>query len=320
MSTVVLPKQVQAQVDEAERIQQQLAGAAPDSGETPEDLSDPDVDQPAEPAVSAAPGVPSASAGDDWQKRYATLQGKFNAEVPKLHQAIRDRDAQINAFGQELVQLKAKVSEPKAKVDPLVTNQDDEKFGSDLIDLIRRAAREEGAAVVQRLDGLEGSMKSVLPEIRRVGVVANEVAQTRADRYWSEVDAAVPDWKEINANPKWLAWLGEYDPVAGRTRQAALDEASQNLEHQRVIAMFRLFEGPAPTTQRMTQARTELARQVAPSRSSKTTVQPQSEKVFTGMDYEYWCDPRRVHDTSAEQRAQMMAELERAIAEGRVRF
>ena len=318
---MALPKQVQAELEAAERIQQELAqGQAPDPGETPEPEPAP---QP-EPAVAAAPvAVPPTEPVEVWEQRYKSLKGRYDAEVPRLHQAVKERDVQLTVIQRDLEQLKARpVERPKA--DPLVTAQDDEKFGSDLIELMRRVVREGLAPVMQRFEAVENAVKATVPQIQReVKQTAEEVAQSRNDRFWSELSTAVPDYEEVNVSPAWLAWLEEYDPIAGAKRQTALDVASNALDYQRVIAMFKLFKAqsaaPAAPQQRPRQ-NAELARQVAPAKSAKSAVPPQGERTFTGAQYAYWNDPRRFHDTPKDKLAEMQAMLEVALAEGRITF
>lgn len=318
---MAIPKQIQQQLEEAERIEQQLAAGAPANEDTPADP--PPAEPPAEPPVAAAPEpTPPAEPVDEWRQRYDTLRGKYDAETGRLHETLRQTTAQLTALQQQVTQLTQRPPEPpKAPEQPLVTGQDDEKFGSDLIDVMRRAAQEQLRPLMQRLESLESLAKSIGAKASRVEQVEQEVVQSRQERFYSELTSAVPNWEEVNKDQRWLQWLAEKDPILGKTRQAALDEASSVLDHPRVAAMFKLFISqvmpPTPPTQ---QAKTELARQVAPAKSSKTTVQPQGAKVYTGRDYHHWLDPRRVHDTDNAKLQAMIAELERAYVENRIQW
>ena len=203
---------------------------------------------------------------------------------------------------------------------PLVTSQDDEKFGSDLIDLARRVTHQELRAVSSRLQAIEDIIRKVTPKVEQVDRVQQEVALSREERFWSELNAAVPDWEQINADQRWLQWLTEYDPVAGLTRQDSLNQAQRAMDIKRVTGLFKLFKASVtpPTTTRPNSGQAALARQVAPSRTSTVTVQPQGERRYTGQDYTFWFDPRRTNDRATQEIAAMRAELDRAHAEGRI--
>lgn len=322
MSSAALPKQVQAQLDEADRIQAQLAQQAAPIGDTAGGDTPPD----------GASHAPAASADvvpmpqDEWQQRYETLQGKFSAEVPRLHEAVRERDGVIQSLNQRLQQLEQAMSNnaatqtpPKAKA--LVTPKDEETFGTDLIDAMRRVTREETQALLTRIGNAEKYIQQSLQAVDRFQRVEQEVATTRQDRFWAEVESAVPEWKAINSSKEWLAWLAEYDPLAGAVRQQALAAAQQGLDHQRVIAMFKLFMGgPKAQSRSQAQPNAELARQVAPSRSATSTSAPTEKRTYTGADYQYWVDHRRTHDTPKDKLDAMRAEMERAYSEGRIQW
>lgn len=318
-----LPRQVQAQLEEAERIQKAITEppAPAEPAPEPEAVAEPQPADPPEPVPQPAPAVPVETQQDAayWQHKFKTLEGIHRSTAEHLKaqgEHMRMMTAQLEAMRQQTPQPATTPEQP------LVTTQDDEKFGSDLVDLARRVTRQETKAIDKRLQTIEDLIRKFTPQVERVGRVEQQVAQTREDRFWGELTAAVPDWETVNQNPAWIAWLGEYDPVAGATRQDSLNAAQAALDHRRAAGLFKLFKTtqPAPQPARPNPAKAELARQVAPSRTSTVTVQPQGEKRYTGQDYTYWFDPRRTADRPAQEVATMKAELDRAHAEGRINW
>ena len=276
------------------------------------------VVEPVEPQPAPQPAEPSQDAAY-WKARYDTIAGKYNAEVPRLHDTLRQTEVQLAELrGRVSAQPPAPATPPPA---PLVTEGDETKFGSDLIDMARRVAREEMRAVAAAMAQLEQLVRGLVPQVQKVQQVEQQVQGTREEQFYGQLAIAVPDWETVNKDPKWLAWLSEYDPVAGRTRQQSLDEAAKSFDSRRAAALFKLFKGvqPAPTPS-PAPVNPELARQVAPSRSSTTTPAPQAKKQWSAAEYTYWVDPRRVHDTENGKLQEMIAEMDRAIAEGRVQF
>lgn len=308
----VLPRQVQAQLDEATQLEASLAAPPPPAPTEPAPAPAAVVPPP-EP--QPAPRVEPEQTVEYWKQRFDTIQGKYNAEVPRLTQGLEEMRRAL----EEIRNRPAPASTPVPQLPTaLVTEKDEQTFGADLVDMARRVAREEGRAVEQELARVRTAIQSITPATERVRKIEEDVAATRQQSFYRELHAAVPDWEAINTDQKWLAWLAEYDPVAGKTRQDALNEAANSLNYQRVIALFRAFKGPQPSSQE--QSRADLARQVAPSRSSTTTSVPPGQKQFSEKDYVYWTDPRRVHDTPKEKLQSALAEIETALMEGRVKF
>jgi hypothetical protein len=55
------------------------------------------------------------------------------------------------------------------------------------------------------------------------------------------LDTAVPDWRIINADARWLEWLRGIDNLNERSRQELLNAATVAGDAQRVIRFFRDF-------------------------------------------------------------------------------
>ena len=304
----MLPKAIQDQLDAAEAIQQQL------------------TNQTAEPVIPPAEPNPEPQppAEPDWKQRAKTLEGKYNAEVPRLHGQLKDLNTQLATALEQIHQLKtAQPKPPEPKPQEFVTKDDEETFGSDLIDLSRRVVREEFANLAPQV--VAEIRKEFAPIREQVGEVQKKTAQTEEERFWTSVDTAVPDWREIDQDPKWLEWLGEYDPLTGATRQESLNNAHTSLDSARVAAIFKVFKGafqpaPAPAPQATNQKREELQRQVAPSKSRAATTAPAPERTWTAAEYERAFDPRLSATMSADEISKLQTDADKAYAEGRVKW
>src|SRR5262245_53144214 len=56
------------------------------------------------------------------------------------------------------------------------------------------------------------------------------------------LDRAVPNWRELNNDPQWLAYLGQTHTFSNCSRQTHLDEAVASGSADRVIAFYRDFQ------------------------------------------------------------------------------
>ena len=319
-----LPKSIQAQLDAAEALQEQMAATQGDAPEVTQPEPAPgEVSE--TPEVQPQPVQPSAQPeSEKWEQRYRILQGKYDAEVPRLSVQLREANAEAELLKKRMEALEAKLVEqaaPKPQESRLVTDEDTQSFGADMIDVMRRTSREELAAERKRVDELEKLVRSLSKQGERVQAVEAEVHMSREEKFWSDLDAAVPDWKAVNTDERWIAWLGSYDPVAGVTRQVALDHAQGQLNLRRVAAFFEQFKAslgtPAPTP---APVNNELLRQAAPSKSSGSGPTPVSKPTVPGTEYTYWLDHRRVNDTDITTLNAKLAEMETALNEGRVRW
>src|SRR6476646_1303455 len=93
-----------------------------------------------------------------------------------------------------------------------ITETDIQEFGSDIINLSQRAAA----------TGLSPQLERIERENSRLQQWLGVEARHRMDR---EVEQAVPNYREIDADSRWHAWLGGVDNLSGRIRQQLLNEA-----------------------------------------------------------------------------------------------
>ena len=90
---MTLPRAVQQQVDEADALVAQLNGQTVDPTETPPNNPQPPDPTPVDPPkqqISQEPDPKPQIPEETWERKYSTLKGMYDAEVPRLHQQIRE--------------------------------------------------------------------------------------------------------------------------------------------------------------------------------------------------------------------------------------
>src|SRR5262245_64549504 len=109
-----------------------------------------------------------------------------------------------------------------------LTQEDLNNFGGELIDVVQRGARQAMAPVVDRLEQENEQLR-------------NHVAQQIQRDLHSQVEREVPNWQQVNSDPRWLAWLNSPDSYSGHLRQHLLNDAVAKGDAGRVISIFRGF-------------------------------------------------------------------------------
>lgn len=302
---MALPEQIRKQTEAVQELYKQL-NAGQDQGE-----DTPPADAPAVPAQmtadeSAAPNdaAPSPAheqkpgddkATEDYAQKYKTLQGMYNAEVPRLHQQNREMTQRIQHMEQLLASLSSQSApaQPEAVAQPtkLVTDKDVEEYGES-IDMMRKVSREELGSVMSRLAQLETTLRqlqtNVVPQVQ---AVAQKQAVSAEQQFWADLTSTVPNWREVNDVPAFQSWLLETDPLTGITRQTYLEDAQRALDARRVSAFFRTWlesTGQAvaqPQGSASTSSNSQLEKQVTPGRARNAgTPQTNKGKVYTPAD------------------------------------
>jgi len=198
----------------------------------------------------------------------------------------------------------------------LITEQDKEAFGSDLLDLIDRATEQKVAGFRDR----ESQLLSEVNELKsKLGNVSERQGVSDKDRFLSALSAQVPDWEALNVDQGFLSWLAEVDPIYGLPRQYALTNAYEAFDAARTATIFKQYRNMiAPPTQ---QRQPNLQSQVAPTRSRSTpaTTSAGEKRIYSQQEisefYNEWIKGRLTN----EEAVKMEAEINAAQAEGRIR-
>lgn len=259
-----LPKQVQRQIDAANKIAAQVYGGQLPEGEAPQGGTPPADGQ--APAGSAAPdagappdgGAPQGAAppANEWEQRYRVLQGKYNAEVPRLQRRVNETDELVRDMRQQLTatqNLLASLSqrqgtppaEAAAPAAPASLIKDDEvkEFGADLIDVMRRVAREEQSSLLPEIDRRVAPVAQRADQAAQVAQHATQrVARNDQQTVLELLTDKVPNWQQLNSDPEFLNWLDQTDPFSGQERGAMLQQAYQAHDGPRVVAFFSGFQ------------------------------------------------------------------------------
>lgn len=218
--------------------------------------------------ASVAGDPPVANDGGDndqsWHHRYLSMKGRYDAG----QRLIADMQEQMTQLGDELMRSQqvirrpmqpqpAASAVPAAPATNLLTPQDQETYGADLIEFTQRAAK---AAIAPELTRLEQENQDL-----RKKVVGADMRVALG-----HLSQQVPNWREVNRLPAFNNWLRQRDVYSGQLRHALLNQANQAADAPRMIAFFKSFLAeaeatgqPVPTSQPQPQASTPAPREAA---------------------------------------------------------
>lgn len=333
---MAIPKQVQMQSEAVQELYKELNGEVEAQGNAPEAEANtneaPVEEVVADSAEEQAPqsgteeqGQPDTETKDTWEQKYKTLQGMYNAEVPRMKAENRELTSRVSQMEQLLSTLNNQpVAQPES-TDPLITDKDVQEYG-DSIDVMRRAAREEVAQANARVAQLEKQVMqmqtSVVPQMNQI---SHAQAQSATQQFWADLSNKVPEWNDINNDQNFQSWLLEIDPLTGISRQTYLEDAQSNLDSNRVAQFFKSWQeanGTPSVAQTNRKVPSEqLEKQVSPGRGrSGTNTMPSEGQTYSPADIEQFFDAVRKgkYKGREEERGRIERDIFAAQREGRI--
>lgn len=328
-----LPAQIQRQIDEADATLKQLSGQPTDAPATDTPADAPAADQTdTQPVTQDTPAAPVAETpkNDEFallEQRYRSLQGMWQSAEARLRKS-QEQVEDLTAKLQDAVSKLEAAAKPaqQTKQGPLVTDKDAEAFGTDLIDLARRVATEQfGEREQKLLDHITRLEAALQAQSQKLGDVTQTQAQTAQERFYTALDSALPQWEQVQSTVQCQEWLASKIPGTPYTWNQALVSAAQEHDSARALEVFNAFLAANPGLDPRKKAdpvskKTDVMRQVAPSKSSAAIAAPASKKVYSSAEWQSSMN-QVARMSKARQYAEaeaLEAELNAALAEGRV--
>ena len=332
---MAIPKQVQKQSEAVQELYKEL-----NEEEVNENQEAPQQEAEATETVPAADSVEEVAvessgehSGDNqekstnWQQKYRTLQGMYNADQDRMRQTIADQDAKINNFEQQLANInKQQQAQNQAPKQPasLLSEKDVEEYGES-IDIMRKVTKEETGNLLGEVASLKQQIaqmaQNTVPQVQQL---ANQVGSTQEQLFWSNLAAAVPNWSEINEDESFQAWLLEVDPLSGQPRQKFLEDAQSRYDVKRVAEIFSTWSGlngKGSAQQVKSTNQNELQQQVAPKKGRSAGATPTGAKPsYSTADIAAFYEDIRKGKFKGrdDERAKIERDIFAAQAEGRI--
>jgi hypothetical protein len=247
-----------------------------------------------------------------WEQRYRSLNGMIQSrdrQIQQLHELLASMQEQQGASATPKIDTATSSQQ-------FITKEDEDSYGADLVDMARRAGRQESAALVDELRREMAEMRAALQGVSQVSRV------TVQERFESKLDKLTKNtWRAIDSDPEFIAWL-----QSSPARNRVFAEGVQSRDATTVADFFNDFAKLASIelarTERPVQARlNRLEKQVAPGKS-KAGAAPSSQageaKQWTRSEI------AKLYANKKQYTAEEFNKLERDVAaaqrEGRVDF
>ena len=229
---MALPRAVQKQADKARKLAQQAAQqpVAQPAEQAPVQLQPPLQPAPPPTAVESQPIVESVQPviqepvsalgeapdplNENWEVRFKNLRKARDGELNDS----RDRVAQLER--QLLDATQDQKSEGDTSSEYQLTEDERKEMTPDAV-----AAFEKMATKMERQN-----------QTKQADNKAEEESL-----FFADVDSIIPNWKQINSDPRFVEWLKQADGFGGGTRHDTLAQARANLDSKTVASLFSAY-------------------------------------------------------------------------------
>lgn len=301
------------EVSTVDELHEEVYGK-PDTAPNAPYVDNDDSDEYQTPPATPPAAPPAAPPADDFKHKYDVLQGKYNAEIGRMNKMLSD-------VYTEKEQLAAQLNQSAAPANPYTDDaQVDETTSS--IEFLK-------AQYPDAYPGIEALIAKRSVEVLKpvADNMAKVAAEIKGDKYTKDLDSRLPNWRQVNADPDFGAWLDVPDRYTGATRRQILRDAYNKGDSERTLAFFEDYvtirQGgqppPSPPPQSPPQQRADI--DTYPSTSGSPTPSTQEKGIVNKADIDRFYRDRAQGRFigSEEDAARVESRFFRAIKEGKVR-
>lgn len=294
----------------------------PASQAAPQSQPQPTTQQP-QPPSAAAQQPPAQSEESQWEQRYRTLQGKYDAENRMMREIMQTQQATMDKLVEQrqsaVTQAPAPEQTPEQYLRSLgVTDKELEDYG-EVLPIMARLAQNMIKPTAAKLE------RELAKTREAAGTVAQAQVKSGQAAMFATLDQKVPQWRQINEDQNFLAWLDEVDIIYGTSRRASLETAFGNLDTARVVAIFATFVREDSVRRSTAGPTIDPATLIAPgvprdgAAKAPGGANSGSKRILTESEIKEFYTRVRKKQVTPEQYAAFSAEIASATAEGRVR-
>lgn len=326
------PKAEEAEAPAEEVVQEEAKGDTPAPAAEPPKSEEAPAEEPVKAEEEEQEQESKENDPEYWKHKYDVLNGKYKKEVPALHEQNKNVQQQLQNVETLLANLQVPDEPVTGTSKAFLSKEEIDDYGSDMINVMKKAAREAVSEELSRLENENTRLKQML------GNVSTTAAESARDVMLRTLDTEVKGWQDQNTNADFIAWLEKPDVYSGISRQQLLTEAFDRNHTARVVAIFKGYrsenaieqgapETPAPEASQegqTQQPQVNMDTLVAPgsSKGAGSSSAQSDKRSFTQQEIAaFYADVRSgKYKTRQKEREKLEGQIFSAVNEGRITY
>ena len=249
----------------------------------------------------------------NWKKRFINYKSSTDATIYKLRQENIRLNEDNLSYKNKVSELAVKVQELSTKTPQDVLSQEErEILGDDAVSSVQKLVDTKIRMVVDPLQKQLDEARTLQDKLQKDSIEESKVVNHNI--FLSKLANIVPDYEEIDTDPKWLTWMKGIEDESGLAREYIFKEAYSIGDVRRVAQYFIEFKNAT---------KSPLERHVTPSNTNTNTTSIQRktgpEVISMAFVNKFYDDCIRGRYRGREKiKQEIELKIDRAIAEGRV--
>lgn len=221
------PESVRRQIEEAQRLHEEVYQVPG------EPVQEPQGEQQQAPDASGQV--------HDWKLRFTNYKANADREISTLRQSVGGLQAQLQAAVKQLEEVQQAQTRAQAGLVPndLLSAEEKDLLGEENLAVVAKVADAKAQAQVSALMNEIKALKDQLSFYTQREVKRDQQAQ--AQTLEELLTKAYQNWRQVDNDPAFAAWMSEVDQITGRPREYFFRIARQSGDVPRLAAFYREY-------------------------------------------------------------------------------
>lgn len=254
-----------------------------------------------------------------WKERFSSYKASTDKTISNLRKENSGLFQKLNEYEKRIDELSAKIADMASRgKDPfseVITQEDIDTIGPEAVDIVKKATKKATESAIDPL-------RKELEELKAREAIAKqrkleEARQQSYNNFLSDLGRMVPDYKDLDVNPKFASYLNSLDPYTGELRMDAFRRAENYLDAERVADFFLDFRESQPKSKKEL-----LEERITPegSNGASAPVVNKKQDTFTAKEVEKFYNDltRGVYRGKQKEANELEARITRAYIEGKI--
>jgi len=231
------------------------------------------------------------------REQHNSLKGKYDAEVPRLHNERKNLQQEL----ERMKQVPVHTEKPEERLKKYYSENEIAEIGEEYANVIANVAERIADEKVKR--------------------VASQLEETNVNTFFNQLRQEIPGFDEINQNHEFVSWITQPNGFSDETIDDVLQKAAQRKDSKTIAKIFAKYQetkGTKPAQQQQT-AKRSLESQIAPAKSTASSQVPSSKHIYSMNEFKTMMDNMTKGKYTREDAKKIELELDNAITEGRIR-
>ena len=181
-------------------------------------------------------------AAEDWKNRFTSYKASTDNTIHGLREEIKAMNEKIETMNAEREALEAQATIEPLNAKDVLSESERDDYSEEFVDMVGKVSVANAKHLLDNQSKVIASLQKQVEELSGTVKQSNEaIAKTETERFYDDLDEAVPAWESLQKDARFNVYMSEPDPLSGFERGQLLQKSLEDNDVKRAILLYTSF-------------------------------------------------------------------------------